>query len=113
VHSAHIGHALAQLCQGEVVLRAEQARHQRQGCSVEQAAPPAGVCGSGKPAGQPASAPHLLDKGDADAELPGELTSRGRSFVAGVGDLGTSIRGGGFHAMTLLLHCSTANWKLL
>ena len=109
MHAALSHHTRAQFCQGQVVLLAEEACHERQGLSVEQAAPPAGVRGRSEPAGQPASAPHLLEKGDADAELAGELSSRARPFVAGLGDLGTSISGVGFHATILLHHCATAN----
>jgi hypothetical protein len=109
VHSALSRHALAQLCECQVVLRTDETRHQRQRCRVEQAAPPAGVRRSGEPAGQPTSAQHLLDEGDADAELPGELTPRGHALITGLRDLGTQIRGGGFHATTLLLPRSTAN----
>jgi hypothetical protein len=89
VHPTRRSHALAQLCQSAVVLLADQARHERQGFSVEYAASPAGVRRRSESAGQTPSAQHLLDKGDADAELAGELTSRGRSFVASWGDLGT------------------------
>jgi hypothetical protein len=88
VHPTRRSHALAQLCQSEVVLLADQARHECQGCSVEYATPPAGMR-RGESAGQTPSAQHLLDEGDADAELAGELTSRGRPFVASLGDLGT------------------------
>jgi hypothetical protein len=89
VHPALSRHALAQLCKCEVVLLADKAGHQRQCLSVEQATPAAGMGRSGKPAGQPSPAQHLLDKGHADAELPGELTPRGRALVAGLCNLGT------------------------
>ena len=88
LHPTHRSHALAELSQSEVVLPADEACHERQGCSVEYAAPPAGMR-RGKSAGQTPAAQHLLDKGDADAELAGELTPRGRPFVAGLGNLAT------------------------
>ncbi len=99
----------AQLCEGEVVLRTKQAGHQPQGFSVAQAAPATGVSRRREPAGQPPSAGHLLAKGDADAELAGELPARGRPLVAGVGHLGTSISGVGVHTTILRGHCSTSN----
>jgi hypothetical protein len=89
VHTALSRYAFAQLCERQVVLLMDEMRHQPQRFSVEQGAPPASMRSSGGPAGQSASAQHLLDKGDADAELPSELTPRGRALVAGLGDLGT------------------------
>jgi hypothetical protein len=88
-------------------LLAVQTRHERQRLSLVHATPAAGV-GSREAAGRTASAPPLLNTGDADAELAGKLTSQSRPFVAGLGALGTSIRCGDFHATTLLLHRSTA-----
>jgi hypothetical protein len=113
VPPAHSRYTLARLCAGEVALRTTQAGHQRQGFGVGQAATAAGVGSSREPAGQPPSAQPLLEKGDADAELAGELTPRGRPFVAGSGDLGTSSSGVGFHTTILLGRCSTANCKPL
>jgi hypothetical protein len=88
VHPARSRYTLAQLYEGEVVLRTTQAGPQRQGCRVEHGAPAAGVRSSRASAGQPTSAQHLLDKGDADVELTSELTPRGSPFVAGLGDFG-------------------------
>src|SRR5215475_2159415 len=82
VYPARICHVRAQLCQGEVVPLAEEARHERQCLSVEYATPTTGVRRSGQPAGQPASAQHLLDKVDADAALAGELTSQAWVILA-------------------------------
>jgi hypothetical protein len=109
VPPARSRHALAPLGQREVILRPAEARHQRQRVSVEQATPAAGVGRRGKPTGQTPPAQHLLDEGDADAELAGESAARGRPFVAGRGHLGTYIRGGGFHAKMLRRHRSTTN----
>jgi hypothetical protein len=89
VHTALSRHALAQLCKPQVVLLPDETRNQRQRFSVEQATPPAGGRSRGGPAGQLASAQHLLDEGDADAELPRELTPRGRALITGLRDLGT------------------------
>jgi hypothetical protein len=101
--------ALALRGEPQVVRRTGAPCKPCQGCSVEQATPAAGGRRRGGPAGQPASAQPLLENGDADAALAGELTPRGRPCVAGVGHLGTSIRGRGVHAMTLRLCRSTAN----
>jgi hypothetical protein len=52
---------LAPLGQRQVVLLTDHARDERQGVSVEYAAPPAGMR-RGESAGQPPSAQHCLDK---------------------------------------------------
>jgi hypothetical protein len=91
--------ALAQRCQRQLVLRAEEPCHDCQRVSAEDAAPAAAV-DSREPAGQPALAPHRLDDGNADAALAGEPTPRRRALVAGWGTLGAYISGAGFQTIT-------------
>jgi hypothetical protein len=85
--AALLAQTLAQLCERQVVLLLNEARDEGQRVRVEQGLSAAGVsCGS-EFTRRALPSPHLLDEGEAHAELAGELTLRACALVVSSRDL--------------------------